>query len=219
MKYFLLISTIIFISACHSNPDHLKPAGWIFKQMPQDAPANFQKAWKDGCESGMASMTNSVYAKFYKFEQDPLLRKDPVYYKVWKDTFTFCRHYAYGGLRQADARRSLLNKRWSVLLGSDGNIFEKGLLQMWGPGGSTMLFNNFGKVGGHTTFNETGVLNAMDFSGDVPKLGIGTSSGGLTWDWRPEQDLGFFSDTTIDLPMLQTPTLQVPTLQVPTLRH
>lgn len=211
MIRFLLVIAILMLNGCYSNSTRFKPASYIFKQMPKDAPINFQKAWKDGCESGMASMTNSVYARFYKFEQDPLLRKDPLYHKVWKDTYTFCRHYAYGGLRQIDGRRSLLNKRWSVLLGSDGNIFEKGLLQMWGPGGTTMLLNNFGHMGGDPYINETGVLNAMDFSADVPKIGVGA----LTWDWRPTQGIGW-AGTTIYRPTLEKPLVEKPMTYIPT---
>lgn len=184
------------INGCYSLPDSLKPMPWLFKQVPKDAPAEFKKGWYDGCESGLASMTNSFYRSSYRFQQDPALRKDPVYYKTWKDTYTFCRHYAYGTIRQSDTRMRLPNNITTMheRIGGGHNILGHNMLNLWGPGTEGMPLKNFGQIGGDPSFGG-GVLNAMDFSGDMIMSTNGGSS--MNMDFRPAQDSGFYY-TTID---------------------
>ena len=82
--YLFIILLITTLAGCTSVPDSMKPMSWVFDQVPPDAPENFKQGYKDGCESGFSSMTNTAYRGFYHFRQDPILRKDPVYYKTWK---------------------------------------------------------------------------------------------------------------------------------------
>lgn len=208
-KIILCLLAICGLSGCitQKTPYWAKPMPWIFKQMPENSDTTFKKGWVDGCESGLASMTNSFFNKFYRFRQDAALRSDPTYYKVWKDTFTFCRHYAYGVIREGDMRRSLPNKPWLKYIGSEG-ILYRGILAS-GPGSQGMLFENFGKVGGDPYLNNTGVLNSMDFRDDYANFGVGK----MEWDFRPKQDIGFWGDTTIDRPMVEKPMIQLPTLK------
>tara|TARA_B100001564_G_C20658505_1_gene680424 strand:- start:1204 stop:1722 length:519 start_codon:yes stop_codon:yes gene_type:complete len=161
----------------------------MLDQMPKDAPPNFQQGWIDGCKSGLGAMTNSFYKAFYEFTQDPVLRKDPVYYKTWKDTFTFCRHYAYGTLRQGNVRMRLpmaKNIFMSEAFGSQG-ILETGVLQNAGPGTQGLLIENWGHTGGNPFY--LGMGWEMDFSGDY-FLGTNSNENPVwTWDYRPNHSI------------------------------
>ncbi|MDA0781718.1 MAG: hypothetical protein PQ612_03075 [Rickettsiales bacterium] len=186
-KILLIVISVFLLTGCYNAPDAIKPHSWLFKQMPQDAPNKYKHGWKDGCESGMSSMTSTTYKTFYSFKQDPILRKDPTYYKAWKDTFNFCRHYAYGTLRQADIRMNLPNERSQFLttfMGTE-NILEHGLLQMWGPGGGTLKFlKNFGGDYG-SLGREFGMGGAMDFSDDMVMNGKGKNPI-MNWEFKYE---------------------------------
>lgn len=177
MKNITALLVVFLLSGCYSAPDAVKPMSWLFDQMPQDAPTKYKLGWKDGCESGISNMTETTYKTFYSFKQNAELRRDPTYYKAWKDTYDFCRHYVYGTIRQADIRMKLPNQPSQFLttfMGTE-NILEHGLLQMWGPGGGSNKFlQNFGQLGGDlgTPF---GMGGAMDFSDDAAMNGKGTN--------------------------------------------
>lgn len=108
MKRIIILTFILIIassvSACETLSNALRPASWILDMYPKNASPMYKKAWVEGCESGLASMSNDYYKTFYTFKQDQSLLHDDTYYKVWKDTFTFCRHYQYGLIREANVR-------------------------------------------------------------------------------------------------------------------
>lgn len=177
MRIIAILITVFLLSGCYSAPDPIKPMSWLFQQMPEDAPNKYKLGWKDGCESGLANMTSTTYKTFYSFKQNAELRRDPLYYKAWKDTYDFCRHYAYGTIRQADIRMKLPNEPSKFLTSFMGteNILEHGLLQMWGPGGGTLTpLKNFGQLGGDLG-NPIGMGGATDFSDDAAMNGKGTN--------------------------------------------
>lgn len=182
------------LPGCYNAPDFAKPMSWIFDHMPEDAPNNFKRGWRDGCESGMSSMTNTAYKTFYSFKQDPQLRRDPTYYKTWKDTYTYCRHYVYGTVRQGNQRMNLSNKQNSFLtsfMGAEG-IFETGMLNMWGPGGAVMPFRSVGAIGGNGDMMGIGGLGTLDYSGDYAMSG---KEGGMTMDFSGEAP--FFGSSSV----------------------
>jgi hypothetical protein len=171
MKHIFLLSGLLILVGCYNNPDYLKPAPWVFKQMPSDAPNNYKRGWRDGCESGFSSMTSTTYKTFYSFKQDAKLRDDPVYYKAWKDTYDYCRHYIYGTIRQSNQRMDLpnnLSEFHSTFMGARG-IFEEGMLNMWGPPGGRFMvpFANFGTLAGDGAMGNVGGQSSIDFSDDV----------------------------------------------------
>lgn len=189
----ILLIMLSFTSGCYNAPDAVKPMPWIFKMMPKDAPNNFKRGWMDGCETGLASMTNSFYKAFYTFKQTPKLRDDPVYYSVWKDTYNFCRHYVYGTLRQSNQRMNLPGRRseWhETFMGAEG-ILEVGMLNLWGPGDWLLPFQQIGSIGGNTDLPSLGGGEAwsqviggqstLDFSdaGMADKFGVDMMSGGV----------------------------------------
>lgn len=161
----VLLISVLVLSGCYNVPDKLKPMSSIFNMVPKDAPNNYKIGWKDGCETGLASMTNSFYKKFYTFRQNQKLRTNSLYYKAWQDSFMWCKHYAYGTLRQSDQRYRLPNNIQSYhenFMGGEGILSDKGLLHLYGPGGTTLLpFQKIGDIGGNT---------------DIPSLG-----GGAAW--------------------------------------
>ena len=189
MNRQLVLAIILLLSGCYNAPDAVKPMSWLFDQMPKDAPNNYKRGWRDGCESGMANMTNSMFRKFYTFRQDVALREDATYYKVWKDTYTFCRHYVYGTIRESNQRTRLPNAQTSFqayFMGAEG-IFDKGILHFLGPPDAVVPFSKIGNIGGdkyigvgQTEREVVGGINSLDYSGDTM---IGNDNGGWTMDY------------------------------------
>lgn len=187
----LFICAALSVSGCtrskfYNIPDKLKPMPWIFNMAPQNVSAQFKAAWKDGCESGLSSMTNSYYRSNYKFRMDPALRKDPEYYKVWKDTYNFCRHYAYGRLRESDQRFRLQN-RVPITLEKVGahTLLKQGPLNFWGTGWDGAPLENFGVIGGDPyVVDGMGAHANWDFSAPHYTATTGLQDA-LNWDLRP----------------------------------
>lgn len=205
IRFFAIFISLTLLAGCYNAPDALKPMPWIFDMMPKDAPNKYKRGWRDGCESGLGNMTNSMYRKFYTFRQDKSLREDATYYKAWKDTYNFCRHYAYGTLRQSDMRTRLPNTQTtfqSTFMGAEG-IFTNGMLQLWGPGDALLPLQKIGKVGGDG-FLGTGQserelvagINTLDYSDDTT---IGNDSSPY-WTWDHSNPAFFGSSEQIGLP-------------------
>lgn len=59
---------------------------------PPEGPRNYQQGWSDGCESGVASTTNTMFMVLgsYKFRLDTQLRNDPLYNKAWQYGYNHC---------------------------------------------------------------------------------------------------------------------------------
>lgn len=171
----------------HNLPDKLKPLPWIFDMEPKGLSPQMSQAWKDGCESGLASMTNSYYRANYKFKMDPGLRKIPEYYKFWKDIYNFCRHYTYGRTREANMRFALPDQQSSTLTKVGIHpVFERGLLNFWGPSGfAGVPLENFGYIEGQKWIGD-GEHTNWDFSEPYYYATTGLH-GVLNWDLRPTQ--------------------------------
>lgn len=87
-----VVVALFLLSAC-ANSDNIfrpKPLGLV-DTMP--GPPEYSKGWKDGCHTGMATMSNSYYQTFYHFKQDPYLTTNKMYYQAWKDSYAYCRQY------------------------------------------------------------------------------------------------------------------------------
>lgn len=180
-KIFILLLSLMVLSGCYNAPNPVKPMSWLFKQMPEDAPNNYKRAWIDGCESGLSNMTNTMYKTFYSFKMDPVLRKNALYYKIWQDTYNFCRHYAYGTIRETNQRMNLSNRRPQFMeqfMGAEG-IFEAGMLRMWGPGDAITPLGQFGDVSGDLG-DSLGMQGTMDFTDDSVMNG---KRGGMDWNF------------------------------------
>lgn len=186
----LKIAILPLLASCHGIPDVLKPGAWILDQVPEGGTPEFEQGWKDGCESGLAAMSNSFYKAHYSFKQSKELRNNPDYYKVWKDTFNFCRHYVYGTLRQGNVRMKLPMQPNTFLDGfGTVSIFESGPLNNLSPGGGQGEFlQNWGVTGGDAKGPLESMGGTLDFSNDM--LGGAENWGmGSSWDFRPKNNL------------------------------
>lgn len=62
---------------------------------PKDAHPDYLEGWEDGCNTGLSTMVPGYYKSFYGYQQDPYKTGNPIYYKAWKDSYTYCRQYAF----------------------------------------------------------------------------------------------------------------------------
>lgn len=195
-KIAIILISLITLSGCYDAPDKVKPLAFVFEGMPKDAPNNYKRGWKDGCETGLSVMTNAMYKTFWTFKQDKKLRADSTYYTAWKAAYNYCRSYAYGTIRQANVRTSLPNAQNEVhdsFLGADGGIFSgTGLLQLWGPGDWLLPFQKIGPIGGDpylaavgggAAWSEyvMGQSNTLNFSDGYMPLGF---ENGMNMDYQ-----------------------------------
>ncbi len=172
--FFLL--TLIVATGCYKTPTTMKPMGFIFTHMPEGAPPMYQKAWRDGCSSGLAQMTNSFYRSFYPFRLDVSLVKDPTYYRTWQDARGYCTNYAYGYLVEGDHRMRIPQEELRQTFLGTSNFFDKGILNFWGGGNKNTLMNTdlwkqkdlHTGFQGDPFFEQGGVL---DFSSDMATVG------------------------------------------------
>lgn len=64
--------------------------GYSLDFRPPPGPEIFQQAWKDGCETGIASNTNDFYKMFNTIKQNPAMMKEELYRRVWQDAYNYC---------------------------------------------------------------------------------------------------------------------------------
>lgn len=70
-------------------PIWAKPVAFNMLKAPP-GPANYQKGYRDGCESGYKGYGMNYNKVWFEFRQDETLRHDPVYYQIWKDAYAYC---------------------------------------------------------------------------------------------------------------------------------
>src|SRR4051812_3248108 len=75
------------------SPFAPRPAGMTGPS--PDSPPDYLQGWNDGCDTGLGTMVSGYYKSFYQFKQDQTMISNPVYYKAWKDAYTYCRHYSF----------------------------------------------------------------------------------------------------------------------------
>lgn len=67
---------------------------------PPEGPPIFQQAWKDGCETGIASNTNDFYKLSNTIRQNPALMQEEIYRRVWQDAYNYCWFHTSTSLTQ-----------------------------------------------------------------------------------------------------------------------
>jgi hypothetical protein len=186
IKKIMIVMGLLLQIGCYSVPTALKPGAWMLDQVPKDGPPNYKQAWLDGCQSGLASMTNAYYKTFWHFTQNAALRRDPVYYKTWVDTYNFCRHYSYGTLREANLRMTN-PEEWNLLyLTNLGvNVFETSIFQTAGPATQGLLLENWGETAGQGFFESMG--GELDYTDDM--IFNGKSNPVMEWDYTPTHSM------------------------------
>jgi hypothetical protein len=88
---------VLVLSGCTAGPYWMR---WMYDGPPprkDGKPYNelYVMGWKDGCHTGVSTATNSWYKFQYKFKQDAMLAQDNVYYKGWRDAYTYCSRYIF----------------------------------------------------------------------------------------------------------------------------
>lgn len=145
MNKIAILLVILILAGCETivaSTQVLKPMPWIFDQMPENGSEIYKQAWKDGCQSGLGGMSNDYYKTYYPFKQTHELLVNEVYYKTWKDTYTFCRHYAYGIIKEGSVRMTVPDQR-------------SGMEDYIGEG----IFNTIGNAGDHqSVFGSQGII-------------------------------------------------------------
>ncbi len=97
LTIFVMLLLTSVTSACR-NQSLYKPRPIGITGPPADAPENYLAGWKDGCETGMSTMSTSWYKTFYGYKMSVNQMQDPEYYRAWRDSYTYCRHYSFKSL-------------------------------------------------------------------------------------------------------------------------
>ncbi len=96
MKQVLCLLLLTLLCACTGKDgafDLRKP--YSLDLTPPKGPPEYEQGWTDGCESGMQVYSYDFYKLIlaFKFRLDPELRRNRMYYQVWKDAFLYCAIY------------------------------------------------------------------------------------------------------------------------------
>jgi hypothetical protein len=99
-KKIALLLVILTLSACvgkiFSSKNMFAPKPYkMGGPDKKDASPEYLEGWDDGCETGLSTMNPGYYKSFYAFKQDPYKVDNEVYYKAWKDAYTYCRQYSF----------------------------------------------------------------------------------------------------------------------------
>lgn len=99
VKFFSIFICASFLSSCagqiFSEKSFFAPKPFRMGGPDKDADPMYLSGWEDGCHTGLSTMNHGYYKSFYKYKQDPYKANNPVYYKAWKDAYTYCRHYSF----------------------------------------------------------------------------------------------------------------------------
>jgi hypothetical protein len=127
----LLLSFVLV--ACKPMPTFMRP--------PSGGGEIYQKAWKEGCESGFSVYGNTYWRTFYSYNADiKLMNSNRLYSRVWWDSFNFCRHYVnryltqgFWGSEGGEGSREGLNSD----LRNEKVVEQKGFGTPWSEGANT----------------------------------------------------------------------------------
>ncbi len=108
IKKIYILAFLLTLTSCgtysESYFDVSRPGSptmrWMYDGPPsrddgKQYPPMYVDGWKDGCETGASANTNDFYKYYNHFKQDWKKAQDDVYYKGWKDAFSYCGRYIY----------------------------------------------------------------------------------------------------------------------------
>ncbi len=136
---FLVVA--LLISGCSNETaktslnqlDFLKPAHFVFNQMPSNADIIYKQGWQDGCNSGISTFSNEFYKTFYSFQMKEALMRRTNYQRAWETAYHYCRGYVYGIVKEGEMRTQRGHQNPIKLQGLDQWI------NGWGP----QMFENW----------------------------------------------------------------------------
>lgn len=90
---YAMLKSVLFALVLISPMVACSPQPTMFKA-PEGGNPLYQKAWKEGCESGFAVYGNDYWRAHYSYNADvKLITSNKLYSRVWWDSFNYCRHY------------------------------------------------------------------------------------------------------------------------------
>lgn len=106
------LTAALLISGCSNETaklslnqlDFLKPAHFVFNQMPSDADVIYKQGWQDGCNSGISTFSNEFYKTFYSYQVKEGLMHRTNYQRAWETAYHYCRGYVYGIVKESNLR-------------------------------------------------------------------------------------------------------------------
>jgi len=98
-KIFLMIMILtIATTSCSYKKGRFYPfwakAASLKMMEPPPGPPEYQQGYMDGCESGFKGYSKPYNQIWWRFRQDPVLRQNDTYLKVWRDSYFYCAAYA-----------------------------------------------------------------------------------------------------------------------------
>lgn len=85
---FLSLSVMTGCTYFNSKTGLGRPGGFMM-EIDYGSP-DYRQGYKDGCASGYSGYGDSFNRFFHTWQQDPEKVKNPVYYQVWRDAYTYC---------------------------------------------------------------------------------------------------------------------------------
>ncbi|MCE3232040.1 MAG: hypothetical protein K0R98_297 [Rickettsiaceae bacterium] len=100
MKNIVILLITILLASCagkiFDEKSRFAPKPWRMGGPDREnASPEYTEGWDDGCSTGLSTMNPGYYKSFYSFKQDPYKVDNEVYYKAWKDAYTYCRQYSF----------------------------------------------------------------------------------------------------------------------------
>jgi hypothetical protein len=97
---FVLLAVMLCISSCDRRLAKFLPnrPDTSFTKELEDASPDFRQGWTHGCESGMASGSNTFYKAFYRTNvvDGYKMTGSSDYKNAWGNGFWYCYRYDYG---------------------------------------------------------------------------------------------------------------------------
>ena len=99
LKKFLIIISIFLLTACTSGAQKYLPS-MVDKQLQDETDKTteeYRAGWKDGCEVGISSASNTFYKMFYRNTKIDGYRmsSSPEYRDSWDSAFWYCYRSTY----------------------------------------------------------------------------------------------------------------------------
>lgn len=90
----ICLSTLCLCLSVMSGCKYVTQPPFVGFELPEDAgPPIYRLGYKHGCKSGFGAYAVAFYKPFNKWEQDPELVDNKMYYQIWKDAYSFCAMY------------------------------------------------------------------------------------------------------------------------------
>ena len=99
MKFLIIIFSILLMNSCSSGAQKFLPS-LVDKELKNETDKTteeYRVGWKDGCEVGISSASNTFYKMFYRNNKIDGYRmsSSPEYRDSWDSAFWYCYRSTY----------------------------------------------------------------------------------------------------------------------------